>query len=176
MTALHQAIVTAYEVCGLTPSEIALQEDLEVEAVKSVLLQFSAKFRKEGEQPSFQQQSNGLVESVDPEPEITSDEYRAMWAAYKEIALYSEVDSVRERALRFALEEKKGRNKARVKALQDNAVKGNNILVLNQILKRVKLLQNGDDLSQSPSNGNGDSRGEALELPKIIDVECEKTS
>jgi len=172
MTAINQGIITSYEVCGLSPEEIAAQEELEVESVKAVLLQFSVQYRKvvansaKRNGKALAVRNNGeeiddteheIAASLDPEPEITEAEYRSMWDAYKQIALYSEVDSVRERALRFALEEKKGRNSARVRALA--GVSGNkNVLLLNKVLRRVKEL--------------GNDNGDKPELPKIIDVEA----
>ena len=167
MTAINQGIITAYEVCGLSPEEIAAQEDLEVESVKAVLLQFSVQYRK-----SFTAVTAVAIEkgedvtlgAPDPEPEITEVEYKAMWDAYKQLAMYSEVDSVRERALRFALEEKKGRNSARIRALA--GVSGNkNVLLLNQVLKKVK------EYSSKPTNGETKPA-----IPKIIDIESVECS
>lgn len=165
MTAVNQTIVTAYEVCGLSPEEIAAQEDLEVESVKAVLLQFSMDYRKNTTavavttiKPSVEEDTEEPT-TVDPEPEISPEEYKTMWDAYKQLALYSEVDAVRERALRFALEEKKGRNSARIRALA-GASGNKNVLLLNQVLRKVKQI-----------NGNSESK-EKPALPKIIDVEC----
>lgn len=47
LTGANQQIITAYEVEGLNPEDIALSLDFEVSAVKATLMQFSSKYRED---------------------------------------------------------------------------------------------------------------------------------
>ena len=45
LTGANQAIIEMYETLGMSPDQIAEAEDYDIVAVKSVLMQFSAKYR-----------------------------------------------------------------------------------------------------------------------------------
>lgn len=47
LTGANQQIITAYEVEGMSPEDIATSLDFEVSAVKATLLQFSSKYRED---------------------------------------------------------------------------------------------------------------------------------
>lgn len=154
MTALNQTILTAFEDLGLQPSDIADQYGLEPAAVKTVLIQFSTKFRnlvkkslkakdaQGGElittEPGRAGSPSDLSEYNPSEtemPDVTDDEYQELLAAYKDLALTSENDSVREKGLRFLINEKKGRNNV-VTNLKDAPQQG--ALHFTQIIQQAK--------------------------------------
>lgn len=110
------SIVTGYEVCDMSPEEIAEAEGLDLETVKITLKHHSMKYRKDVKQ--------GRTEDV------SEDEYEQILTAYKELALYSDSDFVKERALRQLMNEKKGRNdpKSRGQHLRINVLQVNNLI------------------------------------------------
>jgi hypothetical protein len=99
MSASNTSIVASYEKLGLTPEQIAASFGWELEAVKLILAANSSQYRKSTE-------GDCII------GDISDAEYKDILLAYKQIALYSEVDSVRERALRNLIDEKKGRKKS----------------------------------------------------------------
>lgn len=46
MLASSQSIVTLYEECSLSPEQIAKAEDLDLVSIKTILMQYSAKYRR----------------------------------------------------------------------------------------------------------------------------------
>jgi hypothetical protein len=116
-----KSIVTAYEVCNMTPEEISEAEGLELETVKMVLGQYSASFKMGVRE--------GTVEDV------SDSEYRQILGAYKQLALYSDSDFVRERAMRQLINEKKGRNDNKRSSKQ---ILKTNILLVNQMLVQAR--------------------------------------
>lgn len=123
------SIVTAYEVCNMSPDEIAEAEGLELEVVKLALKQNSRIF-------------NAGIKGGQEE-DITDAEYKQILGKYKELALYSESDFVRERASRQLINEKKGRNdlkKSQRSLLRTNILMVNNMIVqARQSKQSVKL-------------------------------------
>lgn len=89
---MNTQIVTAFETLGLSLEQIAGQFDIEVDEVRAILFDNSRAYR----------QQCGRLRSEDEVEELLT-EYRAL-------AKRSEVDAVRERALRFLIDERKGRN------------------------------------------------------------------
>lgn len=83
-------VVAAYEQLGLTTTQIAEQMEMEEGQVKSLLWELSSRYKQE---------VGGTVDSTDD-----------LVRLYEQIARCSPNDSVREKALRFLIEEKKGRN------------------------------------------------------------------
>ena len=139
MTGTQTAIVSDYEQNGASPEQIAQDQDLDITAVKATLLQFSSKYRD-----TLQDKKSALVEKED----VTEDEYSEILAAYKNLALYSDNDFLRERALRNLINERKGRNDPKVK---EQVVKSGgtiNVFTLNEYIveARAKALQNAIDV------------------------------
>lgn len=83
-------VVAAYEQLGLTVEQIAEQMEMEVGQVKSLLYQLSTRYKQE------------LGGSIDNTDELVK--------LYEDLARSSPCDAVREKALRFLIDEKKGRN------------------------------------------------------------------
>lgn len=93
-----EGIRTAYEVLGLTVEQIAEQQDLAVGEVKAILYACS---------PVYKQDIGMSVESEDEFVEL-----------YKDLARSCPETAVREKALRFLINEKKGRNDVPVELLK----------------------------------------------------------
>ncbi len=90
IAAAGESIKVAYEVLELSLSQIAEQQDLTEGEVHSILWAVSPKFKKD---------FGGTTSSEDD-----------LLEHYKHLALSSPVDAVREKALRFLIDERKGRN------------------------------------------------------------------
>lgn len=95
MTACNQQIVSAFEDLGMTPEEIAADQDLELSAVKAILMQFSAAYRKYCKK--------------DVEACFTDEEETMARQVIAEIARYNEDDRLRLRAAMYIRDDKKGR-------------------------------------------------------------------
>mgnify|MGYP001567465887 CR=1 FL=1 len=130
------SIVTAYEVCKMSPEEIAEAEGLELETVKMALKQYSRAYVA------------GIKNGK--EDDVSDAEYTQLLGAYKQLALYSDSDFVRERALRQLINEKKGRNDNKKTS---KSILRTNILMVNEMIVQAR-----------SSSGR-------VNLPKIIDVE-----
>lgn len=87
--AAGEGIRVAYEVLNLTIEQIAEQQELAVSEVKAILYQTSSAYKSEFA------------------GEADEDDVKEL---YTELARTSTVDAVRERALRFLINEKMGRN------------------------------------------------------------------
>lgn len=83
-------VVAAYEQLGLSPVQIAEQMEMEEAQVKSLLYQLSTKYKQE---------LGGIIDSTDELVKL-----------YEDLARCSPNDLVREKALRFLIDERKGRN------------------------------------------------------------------
>src|SRR5512138_2324777 len=85
LNALTSSILEAFETLGLSVEQIAESQNLEIVVVKSVLLQYSSKYKQQ--------------EGAAPEELVSKDEVKSYVAAYKMLA-YNEDDYLRERVLR----------------------------------------------------------------------------
>lgn len=83
-------VVAAYEQLGLSPAQISEQMEMEEGQVKSLLWELSSRYKQE---------VGGTVDTTDE-----------LIKLYEQLARCSPNDAVREKALRFLIEEKKGRN------------------------------------------------------------------
>jgi cyanate lyase len=142
MTAANTQVVKAYEDCGMLPSEIAETLGWEESAIKAILAIHSRKYRSDTKDLGGPLEvSSNAIQKVDREGEsgaedveITDPEYQEIISAYKQLALYSEVDSVRERALRNLIDEKKGRKRI----LSPSKVGSLNIAQINVYIKQAR--------------------------------------
>ena len=132
-SAANTEVVTAYEELELTISEISAAFDYEEEAVKAILLSYSSKYRDS----LAIHAKNGDVHPDD----VTDDEFRKINEAYIKLALYSDNDTVREKALRQLRDEKRKRLPAQQKTRGDSLKNVQvNILQFNELLKAQKHL------------------------------------
>lgn len=126
MTAANMQIVTAYEVNGLTPEQIADLEGYDVGAVKSVLMQFSSAYRKavkKGEEDGF-----------------SEDEEMRARQVIAQLAQYAEDDNLRFRASKYIRDDKKGRLDVVKKQKGLNI----NVLMINaEIQKATQAIERG---------------------------------
>ena len=106
---------------GLSAEEIAESLSLEVGAVKHCLLENSPEYRRRNNK---QKREN-----------ITDEEEEQLFAAYKDLAMNSENEHIREKALRWLISEKKGYNDPKRNIVPLNG--GINFLVLNESLKTL---------------------------------------
>lgn len=95
MTAANLSIVQSFESLGMTPEEIAEAEDLDLSAVKGILMQNSAKYRKACKK--------------DVDFCFSDDEAMAAKQAIVEIMRYTDDDNLKLRAAKYLLDDKKGR-------------------------------------------------------------------
>lgn len=95
MTGSNQQIISAYEDLGMSPDEIAQDQDLDVAAVKATLIQFSSRFRKDVK--------------ADDALDFTEDQVRRATDVILHLAQYSEDENLRFRAARYIRDDKKGR-------------------------------------------------------------------
>lgn len=141
MTATAQQIVTLFEEVGLTPEQIAEDQEMDISVVKLALTQHSPQYR------------SALREN---EETFSDDEYNAAKMAISGL-VFAEDESVRLRAATFVVNEKKGRNN--ILCNKNGRQLGNNtnfnILVVNQQLARAR-----EALDKSKGNTS-----------KVIDVE-----
>ena len=134
LNALDAGIKQQYEILGSSPSEIAVEMDIEEAAVKVSLYSHSSMYRKRLEGNEGQD----LVGTTKDE-DITDDEYKEFLQAYKDLALNTDNDFLKERSLKFLLESKK----AGIGASKLPTVKAGdviNIAVINGKIRDAKLL------------------------------------
>ncbi len=124
MNALQLSIVHQYDELGMTIEEIAEEHpNLDPVGIKTCLTTFSLKYKQENSTPD--------------QPEITDDEHRLFMNSYKGLALGAEDEKVRERALKFLINEKKGRNDV-IKKMVEDSNKQVNFFQVNQYLIKAR--------------------------------------
>lgn len=117
MPAVNIEIVTSYETLRMTPEQIAQDQDLDVAAVKAILLANSAGYRAQ----TTKEETKEL---------FSQDDLRQAVGVMK-TSLLEDDPHLRYRAARFIIDEVKGRNDARVQIPIDSSF---NALELNQRL------------------------------------------
>ena len=135
MTAALEQIKTAYEVSGMSPEEIAEDQDLDIAAVKAGLMQSSAKYRKACGQE--EDDADGL--------NFTNDELRRVNQVIYETALSAETPDgdvdfkTRLAAAIYIRDDKKGR-KEPVRHIAGNTF---NLLNFNAQLQKARQISEG---------------------------------
>lgn len=130
MSAALEQIKTAYEVSGMTPEQIAEDQDLDIAAVKAGLMQSSAKYRKACGQE--EEDLDGL--------NFTNDELRRVNQVIYETALSAELADgsvdfkTRLAAATYIRDDKKGR-KEPVRHIAGNTF---NLLSFNEQLQKAR--------------------------------------
>jgi hypothetical protein len=132
-SATNERITLKYDDLDMSPQEIADDEQLDVECVKVCLNIHSQKYRN----------ATAIKQPNEQEEEITDTEYKLILQGYKSLALTSENEHIREKASKYLIEEKKGRNEARIKALMPTANNGGvvNVLMLQQAFGQIKKIR-----------------------------------
>ena len=121
-------VIHLYESCGMTVSQIAEECNLEESAVKGLLSNYSTKFKQEASKA---------------EEEISSSEKQEFVEVIKSLARCAENEQIKMKCAMWLVDERKGRNDAKVKMLSRLASGGNgavniNILTLNDQLKKAR--------------------------------------
>lgn len=134
-------IVADYEINNATPEQIAADYGYELSAVKAILTQSSAKFRE-----SLNNRDNSIVKqgsSPESSQDITVEEKDEILDGLKQLALYSDNESVRARLGIFLYNEQKGRNdkkgRSNGRALPGTTI---NIFNLNDSIRKARELAN----------------------------------
>ena len=133
MAPANQQIVTAYEECGMSPEEIAVDMGFEVEAVKMILLSHSQAFSDKALTKANEAMHAETVEAADSQPLFGDNEMRIAKATIKELCVSSEIDAVRFKAAEFIINEAKGRND--LKALKDTKF---NVVMISETMSRAR--------------------------------------
>lgn len=120
-SAINQRIRVMHEDLGMTPEQISEDGGIELVLVKSVLASIDPVFAKTIEE------------------DISDGEYKQFLSTYKNLALGTDNPNVQERSLRWLMEEKKGRNEARIKSLQEMGKV--NVLLLQQAFEQAKFAE-----------------------------------
>ena len=155
--ASNTQILSLYEQEDLSPEEIAEGLGYEVEAVKTVLIQSSPLFRRRTIKPSSYSDSEDAQNEV-----ISKEEFRQVTTAYKQLAIFSSVDAVRERSGRFLINEYLGRNKTFAAIEKGKTL---NITLINAHIEQSKKQALAILEKEPPENK------ETLSFsPKLIDV------
>lgn len=135
MTACNQQIVTAFETLGMTPEEIADDQDLDLASIKSILMQSSSLYRK--------------ACKTNDELNFTDDELVRANQVILNIAQYGEDERTRLRAAIYIRDDKKGRLDV-VKAMSGLNI---NVLTFNEhmqqaldAMKRAKVMPSTKEL------------------------------
>lgn len=117
-------IVSMYEELGLDTATIAVQFEKDEADIIYILRKNSEKFQAD--------ESNGKAY-------FKPDDLQALLTEYKNLALSSEEDSIREKALRFLIEEASGRNERRIAKHEAKETNNTfNILQINETLKKAR--------------------------------------
>ena len=125
-----EQIKTAYEVLNLSPQQIAEDQDLDIVAVKSALIQASSKYRKDcGHEP----------EEVDDGLNFTNEDLRHVNAEILQLALGAESEELRGKMCMYVRDDKKGRKEV-IKAVQNNTTF--NLLNFNEQLREARSAAN----------------------------------
>jgi hypothetical protein len=119
MNAANQQIVTAFEDLGMSPEEIAEDQDLDVVAVKAILAQSSRRFRK--------------AAAADETLNFSDTELKAANETILQLMQSSEDENIRFRAAKYIRDDKKGRLDAVSKMNGMNV----NVLMFNDHMKKA---------------------------------------
>ena len=124
MTAANTQIVTAFEDLGMTPEEIAAQEDLDVAVIKSTLAQFSSLYRKACKK--------------DDSLNFTDDELARANGVISNLMQYAEDEKVQLRAAIYLRDDKKGR----LDAVREMAGLNFNVLSMQSAMEKAMRAMN----------------------------------
>lgn len=150
MTALEQSILVDWEQNNTPLEVIAEFQDLEPEVIKAVLLRHSKKYR---DQLTGDSKEGGAAKTKEEIAEnLRQEEINELEGAYKQLALYTDNEHIKERALRHLINDRKGRLDKKV-GPGTSVVKNTkiNVMVLNDTIKRSrqgKILKQIGDLSK----------------------------
>jgi|SRR5215471_2649513 hypothetical protein len=115
---------TAYEDLGMTPEQIAEDQELDLVAVKSGLMQCSSKYRKDcGQEDVEEDRLNFSNEQLEDANKVIHD-----------IMMSSEDDGIRLKAAMYLRDDKKGRREV-VRAMAGQQF---NILMFNEAMQTVR--------------------------------------
>jgi len=121
MSGIAQEIVTSYETLGMSIEEIAQDTGMEIAAVKAILFQSCAQFRKDAKS--------------DESLQFTLDEAEECKKIVMNIARYSEDEHLQFKAARYVLDAKTGRLEAG-KQLQNVSF---NVIAFNEQMQRAMM-------------------------------------
>jgi len=127
MSSAQQQIKILYEQEGMSPEEIAADQEMELAAVKACLMSCSSAYRK----------ACGGEEPEEDKLNFTNDQLEAVNRVIYEIAIGAEDDSVRLKAATYLRDDKKGRKEV-VKGIQNTQF---NVLMFNEQMQKIRALK-----------------------------------
>jgi hypothetical protein len=123
MSALLQ-IKSSYEIEGMSPEEIAEDQNLDITAIKAALMQSSSKYRK----------ACSKEEEEKDDLNFSNDQLRIVTKGIYDLALSTEDEHLKGKLLCYIRDDKKGRKEV-VKAMPNNTF---NILSFNESIMKAK--------------------------------------
>lgn len=126
MTSSEIQIVADYEQNGSSPRLIAESMDMDIQAIKATLFQFSPKFREESKQ----------IAKI--EAEIPAEEIDEFTSILKHLARCGESDSIRLKACTRLIDEGKGRLNKRYKVEKIKRDININVINLNNAIQAAR--------------------------------------
>lgn len=127
MSSAAEQLKILYEQEGMTPDEIAGDQEMDIAAVKACLMSCSGKYRR----------ACGSEEPEEDHLNFTNDQLEAVNRVIYEIAIGAEDDSVRLKAATYLRDDKKGRKEV-VKAVGGAQF---NILMFNEQMQKIRQLK-----------------------------------
>ncbi len=125
--AKHTTVVQCYELHQMTPEQIAESQEIPLDQVHAVLMQYSTVFRR------------SCTEAA-KNPDITESEFSRIKDVMKSIAMYEDVDAhLKFKAARFLWDEYKGRNDPKKEDKPAINIQTLNVLLKNSNKERKEL-------------------------------------
>jgi len=143
----------------MTTEQIAVEVGLEEIAVKACLSSYSSLY-------------NDQMSSEKEEEDISDEEFAQIKMAYKQL-MFSEDDRVKEKALRFLWDEKKGRNKQK-DTLILNAGKINILAFNDRLIKARQAKEKFLNSNNASKANNVENNSEIIDVPSSISSDKEK--
>lgn len=143
MKAAHIQIVELFEQASLDAATIAAELQVSEAYVQSTLMQFSKRYR--AEQRMVKTESAAATTKVDfKHPYMEEAELKEFYAAYKNLALTTEDDTIKEKALRTLIDDARGRKDAEMLKLEHEKEQANknqniNLGILNQMIEKARI-------------------------------------
>jgi len=130
--ATDNSIVVAFEDLGMTPEQIAEDQELELSAVKASLMQFSIKYRN----ILMGISTNGIPKD---DLDFRDQELKEANEVILDLMRWSDDDRIRAKLAMYIRDDKKGRLDARTALLGDfNNTLNINVMVFNERLQKAK--------------------------------------
>lgn len=130
MNAADTQIVESFETLGMTPEDIARDQELDLSCVKACLMQFSIKYKNA---------LLGIDSSIDKSLDFDAIQLKEANQVILDLMRYSEDDRIRAKLAMYVRDDSKGRLDAGKALLNDfNGNLNINVLVFNERLQKAR--------------------------------------